>query len=104
MNPRIWGWHTLAIAAGVDFPYLLYKDSIGDNIEAPSVLKHMKWIRLITDIPTAFLEIVKGNMELSSYIASMKGRKEYAVFCPDDPLPFFAEIAMIPYLWKKKGF
>ena len=22
VNPRVWGWHTLAIAAGVDLPYL----------------------------------------------------------------------------------
>ena len=24
VNPRIWGWHTLAVGSGVDLPYLLF--------------------------------------------------------------------------------
>jgi predicted ATP-grasp superfamily ATP-dependent carboligase len=104
VNPRIWGWHTLAIAAGVDLPYLLYQDMIGEKIEVQYPLKQLKWVRLTTDIPTVFLEILKGKMKISDYIASMKGKKEFAVFSFNDPLPFFAEIAMIPYLWKKRGF
>ena len=104
VNPRVWGWHTLAIAAGVDLPYLLYQDMIGEEIKVQVPSNHIKWVRLATDIPTAFTEILKGNMKLVDYVASMKGKKEFAVFCLDDPLPFFAEIAMIPYLWKKRGF
>ena len=26
VNPRVWGWHTLAIGSGVDLPYILYMD------------------------------------------------------------------------------
>ena len=104
LNPRIWGWHTLAIAAGVDLPYMLYQDMIGQQIETPSALKEAKWVRLTTDVPTVLTEIIKGNMKISDYMASMKGEKEFAVFCLDDPLPFFIEIGMIPYLWMKRGF
>jgi predicted ATP-grasp superfamily ATP-dependent carboligase len=104
VNPRVWGWHTLAIAAGVDFPYILYQDMIGDKMEFQLPMNHMKWVRLITDVPTTFLEIIKGKMRISDYLSSMKGRKEFAVFASCDPLPFFAEIAMIPYLWIKRGF
>jgi predicted ATP-grasp superfamily ATP-dependent carboligase len=104
LNPRIWGWHTLAIAAGVDLPYLLYQDTIGEKVEVPSSLKQVKWVRLITDFPTVFTEIVKGHMKITDYIQSMKGKKEFAVFSIHDPLPFFMEIALIPYLWWKKGF
>jgi predicted ATP-grasp superfamily ATP-dependent carboligase len=104
VNPRVWGWHTLAIAAGVDFPYILYQDMIGDKMEFQLPMNHMKWVRLVTDIPTTFLEIIKGKMRVSDYLSSMKGRKEFAVFSPYDPLPFFTEIAMIPYLWIKRGF
>ncbi len=104
LNPRIWGWHTLAIAAGVDLPYILYQDMIGQKIRTPSPLKDMKWVRLGTDVPTVFTEIVKGNMKIADYIASMRGKKEFAVFCLDDPLPFFAEIVISPYLFKKRGF
>jgi predicted ATP-grasp superfamily ATP-dependent carboligase len=104
VNPRVWGWHTLAIAAGLDFPYMLYQDMIGQSLEVPSVLKDVKWVRLTTDIPTVLTEVAKGNMRIADYVASMNGKKEFAVFCLDDPLPFFAEIAMIPYLWRKRGF
>ena len=104
LNPRIWGWHTLAIAAGVDLPYLLYQDMIGQKIETPSTLRDVKWVRLATDIPTVFTEVIKGNMKIAEYIYSMKGKKEFAVFCLDDPLPFFMEFGMIPYLWWKRGF
>ena len=104
VNPRIWGWHTLAIAAGVDLPYLLYLDMIGEKttLQAPS--NHTRWVRLATDIPTVFTQITRGNLKLADYIASMRGKKEFAVFSLDDPLPFFAEIALLPYLWKKRGF
>ena len=104
VNPRVWGWHTLAIAAGVDFPYLLYQDMIGEQLEIGLPSNHVKWVRLTTDLPTVFLEIAKGNMKISDYVASMRGKKTDAVLSLKDPLPFIAEIALIPYLWVKRGF
>lgn len=104
VNPRVWGWHTLAIGAGVDFPHLLYQDSIGKQMEVSPPSNHLKWVRFSTDLPTVFLEIVRGNMKIGDYIASMKGKKEFAVFAFDDPVPFVAEILMISYLWAKRGF
>ena len=104
VNPRVWGWHTIAIGAGVDLPYFLYQDMIGEEIEVPTSLKPMKWVRLTTDLPTVFIEIAKGRMKLRNYVASMRGKKQDAVLCLDDPLPFVAEVALIPYLWVKRGF
>lgn len=104
VNPRVWGWHTLAIAAGVDFPYILYQDAIGNPIEFPIHLNNVKWVRLTTDVLTVFIESLKGHLRMGDYLKSMKGKKEFAVFSFDDPLPFFAEIAMLPYLWVKRGF
>ena len=104
VNPRVWGWHTLAIYAGVNFPYLLYQDMTGQPLEVPLPSDGLKWVRLSTDIPTVFWEIVKGNMKVKDYVASMKGKKKEAVFSLHDPLPFIAEIMMIPYLWVKRGF
>lgn len=104
VNPRIWGWHTLGIAAGIDFPYLLYQDMIGEQVGVHVPLKNMKWVRLTTDIPTVLTERIKGHLKIGDYLKSMKGKKEFAVFAPDDPLPFFAEIVMLPYLWIKRGF
>ena len=77
---------------------------IGEKMEIPSASKDIRWVRLVTDIPTVLSEVIKGNMKIRDYVASMKGKKEFAVFSLNDPLPFLTEIAMLPYLWKKKGF
>lgn len=104
VNARVWGWHTLAIGSGINMPYLLFQDMIGQPLQIPSSWNDMKWVRLITDIPTVMNEIMKGRMTPSEYITSLKGKKQSAVFSLDDPLPFFLEFLMIPYLWAKRGF
>ncbi len=104
INPRIWGWHTLAIGVGIDLPYLQYMDSTNQALPAPVETKTLKWVRLITDIPTVAQEISRGHLKWPEYLRSMRGKKVYSVFSIQDPLPFFAEIALIPYLWKKRGF
>lgn len=105
INARPWGWHTLAIAAGVDLPYLLYQDMLGREVKIDGFRKNVKWIRLVTDTPTAAGEILKGRLSIGSYLNSLlRGKKEFDVLSLSDPLPFIAELAMIPYLWKKRGF
>jgi D-aspartate ligase len=104
VNPRVWGWHTIAIASGVDLPYLLYQDMIGEETDVRLPSDHVKWVRLITDVPTVLSEIIKGRLKIGDYLKSMKGKKEFAVFSLDDPLPFLAEVALLPYLWIKRGF
>src|SRR6266404_38639 len=34
INPRVWGWHSLGRRAGVDFPYLLWRQLRGERVEA----------------------------------------------------------------------
>jgi predicted ATP-grasp superfamily ATP-dependent carboligase len=105
INARPWGWHTLAIAAGVDLPYLLYLDMLGQETKIDGFRKNVKWIRLLTDTPTAIGEILRGHLTIGSYLNSViGGKREFDVLSLSDPLPFIAELAMIPYLWKKRGF
>ena len=36
VNPRIWGWHSIAGAAGINLPYIAYKNAVGtENIKSP---------------------------------------------------------------------
>jgi D-aspartate ligase len=104
INARPWGWHSLAIAAGVDLPYLLYQDMLGEEIKTNDFEKNIKWIRLTTDIPTVLKEIIRGNMRIRDYLDSLKGEKHDAVLSLKDPMPFVMEVLMIPYLWKRRGF
>ena len=104
INARAWGWHTLAIGAGVDLPYLSYQDMLGAEVKQNGFDKDAKWIRLMTDIPTTLGEILRGRMRINDYITSLKGKKQFAVLSITDPLPFITEILLLPYLWKKRGF
>ncbi len=104
VNPRVWGWHTLAIAAGVDLVYYLYQDALGEKIEPGRPVAGVKWVRMITDLPTVFLEVASRRMRLGDYLASMKGKKVDAVLSLSDPLPALAELALVPYLWIRRGF
>jgi D-aspartate ligase len=104
INARPWGWHTLAIAAGVDLPYLAFLDRLGQRVKQEGFEKNVKWIRLTTDTPTVLGEWLKGRLSCANYFASLRGKKHFALVSLSDPLPFFAEIAMLPYLWKKRGF
>jgi predicted ATP-grasp superfamily ATP-dependent carboligase len=33
VNPRLWQWHALATASGVDFPVIAYRDLAGERVE-----------------------------------------------------------------------
>ncbi|MBE9502271.1 MAG: ATP-grasp domain-containing protein [Chloroflexi bacterium] len=104
INARPWGWHTLAIGAGVDLPYLLYQDMLGEEGLQNGFVKNTKWIRLTTDIPTVIAEIFRGRLKVTDYVNSLRGKKQFAVLSLRDPLPFIAELLMLPYMWKKRGF
>jgi predicted ATP-grasp superfamily ATP-dependent carboligase len=104
VNPRIWGWHTLAIRSGVNLPYMVYRDMLHQSIPSWEFKAGIKWIRLMTDIPTVLGEIIRGRLHITHYLQSLKGEKEYAVWAKDDPLPFLCEIVLLPYLFMKRGF
>ena len=37
VNPRLWQWHGLASACGVDLPVIAYRDLTGEKVEPVSV-------------------------------------------------------------------
>jgi hypothetical protein len=43
-------------------------------------------------------------MKFAEYFGSLKGKKEFAVWSREDPMPFIAELVLLPYLWLKRGF
>ncbi len=104
MNGRVWGWHTLAKAAGVNLPYALYQLVTGDEVAPAAAVPGVKWIRLVTDTPTVLGELLRRRMTLHDYVRSFRGHIEDAVFSWSDPLPFVMEFALLPYLWWRKGF
>jgi predicted ATP-grasp superfamily ATP-dependent carboligase len=104
VNARTWGWHTIGRKAGVDFPYLLWRLLHGEGVPSVRGRPGVRWLRLLTDLPTALLEIQRGRMSPGAYLRSLAGRPELSVFSPGDPLPALMEMALVPYLWRQRGF
>ena len=103
VNARTWGYHTLGERAGVDFPYLLFADQVGLPVEPSRSRAGVSWIRLVTDLPTAAVELFAGRLRLREYLRSLRADTE-AVFSRDDPLPGLVELVLLPYLAVRRGF
>jgi D-aspartate ligase len=104
VNGRTWGYHTLGTGAGVDFPYMLFADQLGEPVQPCRGRPGVRWIRLVTDLPTGVVEIVRGHQGLRPYLESLKQVNVESVFSREDPLPGLVEVALLPYLAVKRGF
>jgi D-aspartate ligase len=102
-NARTWGYHTIAGEAGVDFPYLLYRRQLDQPVAAQRTRDGVRWVRLLTDLPTALGEIGRRRLKAREYGRSLRRAQVEAVFTRDDPMPALAELALIPYLAVRRG-
>jgi predicted ATP-grasp superfamily ATP-dependent carboligase len=104
VNARTWGYHSLGQRAGVDFPYLLYADQVGLPVPAGVRARSgLSWIRLVTDVPTAAVELARRRLDLRAYVRSLGVFDVESVFARDDLRPGFAELGLLPYLAIKRG-
>lgn len=102
VNARTWGFHALGSVAGVDFPYLLFADQVGKPASRCRGRAGVGWLRALTDIPVALSDLLHGHLTWRSYFNSLQNTRIESVFSKQDPLPFVAEIALLPYLVTKK--
>ena len=102
VNARTWGFHSLGVPAGIDFPYLLYADQVGKSVESSKAKAGVGWLRAVTDVPTVAADLWAQELSLRSYLTSLRNTRTESVFCLRDPLPTVAEVLMLPYLVAKK--
>jgi D-aspartate ligase len=102
VNPRVWGWHSLCGAAGVDFSWLLWRLVNGEEVPATAARAGVRWMRLTTDTPTALREVLRGRLGLGTYLRSLKRPRESAIFAADDPLPGLIEVPLLARLAIKR--
>ena len=102
VNARTWGFHTLGQVAGVDFPYLLFADQLGRPVSRVDSHAGIGWLRALTDLPVSISDMFHRRLTWSSYVESLRNTKIESVFAKDDPLPFLAEILLLPYFVARK--
>ncbi len=84
------GRSAIAEAGGVDLHYAMYRDALG--LEPPPNLRQRygdaKWIYFRRDLQSALHEMRAGDLTISGYLRSIRGRKREALFTWRDPGPF----------------
>ncbi len=93
INVRPWGWHTLCIACGLDFPYIQYCDVLGQAPVTVTPQYGYRWLRLLTDIPAGVQEIRAGITTPGAHLRSLAGHTAFSVFDWRDPLPALGDFA-----------
>jgi D-aspartate ligase len=102
VNARSWGFHSLGQPAGVDFSHALFAHQIGEAIPSGRARPGIGWLRLVTDLPTAFSDILHREITIADYLTSLRKTRIESVFSRRDPLPSIAEFVLLPYLIAKK--
>lgn len=93
INVRPWGWHTLCIACGIDFPSIQYFDVMGQLPLGLTPRYGYRWVRLLTDIPAGIQEVRLGITTPLAYLRSLMGKLVFSAFDWRDPLPVLGDFA-----------
>lgn len=104
VNARTWGYHSIGVAAGVDFPYMLFQDQLGNPVAPARGKPGVNWIRWVTDLPVGVHGFLIRRWGLLEYLRSIRRADTEAVFSLRDPLPSLAEAALIPYHVFTRGY
>lgn len=97
VNPRLWGWHSIGAMAGVDFPYLQWKQLVGERISLCEGRIGVRWIRMSRDLHAVFDRIWAGDFSLREYLNSIRGPMVFAIFAIDDPVPACCQMLNVAY-------
>lgn len=95
INLRPWGWHTLCMACGLDFPAIQYNDVLGQAPTHIAPRYGYHWVRLLTDVPAGIQEIRAGSSTPLAYLCSLAGKTVGSVFDWRDPVPAFGDFASV---------
>ena len=94
INPRFWGSVALPIYAGTNFPYLLCKVALSQDIQ--SVQDYQEGLRCRWLLPGDILHFVKNPRRFKlnpSFFRFVDGKTCYYVLSRDDPLPTLGFLA-----------
>ncbi|NDY43511.1 ATP-grasp domain-containing protein [Dissulfurirhabdus thermomarina] len=99
VNPRFWGSLPLAVAAGVNFPVLLYRWAVGLPLPKPPTPRPGLKARCL--VPGDLLHLVAARGRVSRDFWRLRDPDTRCdLLDPEDPAPFFARLlslAALPY-------
>lgn len=99
INGRFWTWNGLGALAGVDFPYLAWRQALGMSVAPARAKVGVAWMHGSRDLMAAYGEITQGSLTVSDYLKSLRKRLVFANFALDDPMPAIVEIPVA--MWNR---
>jgi predicted ATP-grasp superfamily ATP-dependent carboligase len=73
INTKFWGSLDLAITAGVDFPYLLYK--MTTEGDAPTIFNYKVGVRFMWPFPDDFLHTLSNPKNFKNYVKDLSDKR-----------------------------
>ena len=92
VNGRFWTWNGLGALAGVDFPYLAWRQALGKTVSPGRARPGVAWMHASHDVIAAYEEFANGALTVGDYLASFRKPLAFANFAFDDPLPAIVEL------------
>jgi predicted ATP-grasp superfamily ATP-dependent carboligase len=99
VNGRFWTWNGLGPLAGIDFPYLAWRQALGKTVSPACARPGVAWMHTSRDVVAAYQEIANGTLTVREYLASFKKPLAFANFALDDPMPAIVELPVA--LWNR---
>ena len=91
---RTWYPHYLGFGAGVNIPYVWYRDLAGlEAIASPDAKDHVRWIDECRDPVASYDYWRNGELTFWNWMVSYKRVSIFAFASLRDPLPFFCVVA-----------
>jgi predicted ATP-grasp superfamily ATP-dependent carboligase len=104
VNGRFWTWNGLGALAGVDFPYLAWRQALGLTVLPDRAKTGVAWMHASRDIVAAYQEMSRGLTTVGDFLGSLRKPLAFATFALDDPLPAIFEIPVAAWKSIKNGF
>jgi predicted ATP-grasp superfamily ATP-dependent carboligase len=101
INPRAGASVSHSASSGVNLPYLAHLDALGAVLPEMTLgERSVRWIDGRRDL-LYWLSYRKGDhtgqpLSLLDYLRSLRGRRDYAYWAADDPLPWLARLGNLP--------
>jgi len=92
VNGRFWTWNGLGALAGVDFPYLAWRQALGETVSPGRARPGVAWMHASRDVMAAYEEFANGALTVGEYLASFTKPLAFANFAFDDPMPAIVEL------------
>ncbi len=98
LNPRYWQQNILADKCGMNFPFIDYLETTGQEPKPiGNFRKGIKWINIYSDFDAFLNYRQERKITVNKWLSSLRGEKVYSDIALDDILPAFHEAR----LWKR---